>query len=73
HPDTRKQLLNDINQWIREPNKEAGIYYLHSPAGAGKSCIARSVCQEAERAGFLGASFFFWRSSQDRNNVKKLF
>ncbi|KAF8988214.1 hypothetical protein BDQ17DRAFT_1201777, partial [Cyathus striatus] len=73
HPDTRKQLLSDINQWIKEPNKETGITYLHGPAGAGKSCIARTVCERADYAGFLGASFFFWRGSQDRNNVKKLF
>ncbi|KAF9011396.1 hypothetical protein BDQ17DRAFT_1346137, partial [Cyathus striatus] len=73
HPDTRKQLLSDINQWIKEPNKETGITYLHGPAGAGKSCIARSVCEGADYAGCLGASFFFWRGSPDRNNVKKLF
>ncbi|KAF8988215.1 hypothetical protein BDQ17DRAFT_1414676 [Cyathus striatus] len=73
HPDTRKQLLSDINQWIKEPNKETGITYLHGPMGAGKSCIARSVCEGADYAGFLGASFFFWRGSPDRNNVKKLF
>ncbi|KAF9011386.1 hypothetical protein BDQ17DRAFT_1221466, partial [Cyathus striatus] len=73
HPDTRKQLLSDTNQWVREPDKETGILYLHGPAGAGKSCIARSVCNEAAHAGFLGASFFFWRGSPDRNNAKKLF
>ncbi|KAF8988211.1 hypothetical protein BDQ17DRAFT_1482118 [Cyathus striatus] len=73
HPETRKQLISDINQWIKEPDKETGIMYLHGPAGAGKSCIARSVCEEAAYPGFLGASFFFWRGSQNRNNAKKLF
>ncbi|KAF9011383.1 hypothetical protein BDQ17DRAFT_1420758 [Cyathus striatus] len=73
HPDTRKQLLSDINQWIKEPDKQTDIMYLHGPAGAGKSSIARSVCKEAADAGFLCASFFFWRGSQDRNNVKKFF
>ncbi|KAF9011390.1 hypothetical protein BDQ17DRAFT_1179735, partial [Cyathus striatus] len=73
HPKTRKQLLSDINQRIREPDKETAITYLHGPAGAGKSCIARSVCEEADYAKSLGGSFFFWRGSQDRNNVKKLF
>ncbi|KAF8988210.1 hypothetical protein BDQ17DRAFT_1547888, partial [Cyathus striatus] len=47
YPDTRKQLLSDINQWVRESAKNTGITYLHGPAGAGKSCIARSVCEEA--------------------------
>ncbi|KAF9011415.1 hypothetical protein BDQ17DRAFT_1272931, partial [Cyathus striatus] len=73
HPDTRRQLLYDIDQWVKEPKKETGISYLHGPAGAGKSCIARSVCEQATQAGFLGASFFFSRGSQDRNNAKKLF
>ncbi|KAF8988208.1 hypothetical protein BDQ17DRAFT_1402221 [Cyathus striatus] len=73
HPDTRKQLLNDVNEWIREPDKENGIMYLHGAAGAGKSCIARSVCENAAQAGLLGASFFFWRGSPDRNNANKLF
>ncbi|KAF9011413.1 hypothetical protein BDQ17DRAFT_1405823 [Cyathus striatus] len=73
HPDTRKQLLSDINQWIKEPDKETGIMYLHGSAGAGKSSIARSVCEKASQSGYLGASFFFWRGSQDRNNAKKLF
>ncbi|KAF9011400.1 hypothetical protein BDQ17DRAFT_1322289 [Cyathus striatus] len=73
HPDTRKQLLSDVNEWIREPDKETGIVYLHGAAGAGKSCIARSVCEEAAQAGLLGASFFFWRGSPDRNNANKLF
>ncbi|KAF9011405.1 hypothetical protein BDQ17DRAFT_1538094 [Cyathus striatus] len=72
HPETRKQLLSDINQWIKEPDKETGITYLHGPAGAGKSSIARSVCEEADCTRVL-ASFFFWRGSQDRNNAKKLF
>ncbi|KAF9011389.1 hypothetical protein BDQ17DRAFT_1233639, partial [Cyathus striatus] len=71
HPDTRKKLLSDINQWVKETDKETGITYLHGPAGAGKSCIARSVCEGANYAGFLGASFFFWRGSQNRNNMEK--
>ncbi|KAF8989346.1 hypothetical protein BDQ17DRAFT_1453857, partial [Cyathus striatus] len=39
HPDTRTQLLSDIQEWIKVDKKETGIMYLHGPAGAGKSCI----------------------------------
>ncbi|KAF9001323.1 hypothetical protein BDQ17DRAFT_1244537, partial [Cyathus striatus] len=49
------------------------IVLLHSPAGAGKSCIAQSTCQKADNAGLIGASFFFWRSAKDQNNAQKLF
>ncbi|KAF8998658.1 hypothetical protein BDQ17DRAFT_1361729 [Cyathus striatus] len=73
HEDTRTQLLGDILHWIKLPKKETGIMLLHGPAGAGKSCIARSVCQQAATEGLLGASFFFWRSDSDRNKMDKLF
>ncbi|KAF9002335.1 hypothetical protein BDQ17DRAFT_1306497 [Cyathus striatus] len=73
HPDTRTQLLGDINEWIKIADKETGIMFLHGPAGAGKSCIARSVCHDASSKGLLGASFFFRRGTSDRNNADKLF
>ncbi|KAF8976397.1 hypothetical protein BDQ17DRAFT_1222230, partial [Cyathus striatus] len=69
---TRKQLLSDIREWIEIPEKETGIMYLHGPAGAGKSCIARSMCEDAADAGLSGGSFFFWRGSPDRNHAQKL-
>ncbi|KAF8994427.1 hypothetical protein BDQ17DRAFT_1251831 [Cyathus striatus] len=73
HPDTRDQLLRDIHYWIKLPIKETGIMLLHGPAGAGKSCIARSVCQKATAEQLLGASFFFWRSDPNRNKMTNLF
>ncbi|KAF9001356.1 hypothetical protein BDQ17DRAFT_1244580 [Cyathus striatus] len=73
HEDTRTQLLSDVHDWIKEPKKETGILLLHGPAGAGKSCIARSTCEKADEAGLIGASFFFWRCADDRNNAQKLF
>ncbi|KAF9001360.1 hypothetical protein BDQ17DRAFT_1216338, partial [Cyathus striatus] len=73
HEDTRTQLLSDIHNWIKEPEKETGILLLHSPAGTGKSCIARSTCQKADNTGLIGTSFFFWQSAKDRNNAQKLF
>ncbi|KAF9001342.1 hypothetical protein BDQ17DRAFT_1208196, partial [Cyathus striatus] len=73
HEDTHTQLLSDIHNWIKEPEKETGILLLHGPAGAGKSCIARSTCEKADKAGPMGASFFFWRSADDRNNAQKFF
>ncbi|KAF8989538.1 hypothetical protein BDQ17DRAFT_1393277 [Cyathus striatus] len=65
HPDTRDQLLRDIHYWIKLPIKETGIMLLHGPA-------ARSMCQQAAAEGLLGASFFFWRSDSERNNITKL-
>ncbi|KAF8978639.1 hypothetical protein BDQ17DRAFT_1440006 [Cyathus striatus] len=73
HTETRTQLRSDIQNWIKVDEKETGIMFLQGAAGAGKSCIARSVCEEANDSGLLGASFFFWRYSSDRNNADKLF
>ncbi|KAF8997162.1 hypothetical protein BDQ17DRAFT_1429192 [Cyathus striatus] len=72
-PETRTQLLGDIHNWIEVTEKETGIMCLLGPAGAGKSCIARSVCEKAASEGLLGASFFFRRGVSERNNADKLF
>ncbi|KAF8997226.1 hypothetical protein BDQ17DRAFT_1197668, partial [Cyathus striatus] len=37
HPDTQTQLLGDIHEWIKIPDKETSIIFMHGPAGAGKS------------------------------------
>jgi hypothetical protein len=46
---------------------------LHGPAGAGKSAIAQSFCQNLEAEDRLGASFFFKRGHPSRGNARKLF
>ncbi|KAF8997197.1 hypothetical protein BDQ17DRAFT_1411513 [Cyathus striatus] len=64
-PDTRKQLLSDIHEWIKVPDKETGIMFwevLHS-ALCMRTCRIRRT---------LGASFFFWRGSSTRNNEGQL-
>ena len=47
--------------------------WLHGPAGAGKSAIAQTVAETCAKHGQLAASFFFSRSSPDRNVLKYLF
>ena len=42
-------------------------------AGIGKSTIARTVAQEADKNGSLGASFLFSRSEDDRKSAKLFF
>ncbi|KAJ7899385.1 hypothetical protein B0H13DRAFT_1622782 [Mycena leptocephala] len=48
------------------------IVWLHGPAGAGKSAIAQSLCQNLEQEGRLGASFFFKRGHPSRGHAKQL-
>ncbi|KAJ7814085.1 hypothetical protein B0H13DRAFT_2465291 [Mycena leptocephala] len=61
HPETRTTQSRDQNLW------------LHGPAGAGKSAIAQSFCQELKAKGCLGGSFFFKRGNSSRGNGNKLF
>jgi hypothetical protein len=39
------------------------LFWMHGPAGAGKSTIAQSCAKEATSHGVLGASFFFSRDN----------
>ncbi|KAM0347540.1 hypothetical protein ACHAP4_011340, partial [Fusarium culmorum] len=70
-PDTREELLKDIDQWIGDPRSKT-IFWLNGMAGTGKSTISRTVAQARSKRGDLGASFFFKKGEMDRGNVNKL-
>ena len=75
HPGTRTELLNKIEEWIGAGAGRGAmdLLWLHGPAGAGKSAIAQTVAEICAERGQLAASFFFSRSSPDRNALKHLF
>jgi hypothetical protein len=70
-PDTRQQLLEDIDRWIDDPNSKT-VYWLNGMAGTGKSTISRTVAHSQSQRRNLGASFFFKRGEMDRGNLNKL-
>ncbi|KAL7763957.1 hypothetical protein ACKLNR_005102 [Fusarium oxysporum f. sp. zingiberi] len=70
-PDTRQELLEDIDRWIDDPNSKT-VYWLNGMAGTGKSTISRTVAYSRSQRGDLGASFFFKRGEVDRGNLNKL-
>jgi hypothetical protein len=70
-PDTRQELLDNIDNWIGDPNSKT-VYWLNGMAGTGKSTIARTVARSRAKRGDLGASFFFKRGEIDRGNMNKL-
>ncbi|CAI6014361.1 unnamed protein product [Clonostachys chloroleuca] len=45
--------------------------WLSGSAGTGKSTISLAVSSEFEKAGILGATFFFRRTQKDRSNLSK--
>ncbi|KAJ7686144.1 hypothetical protein B0H14DRAFT_909321, partial [Mycena olivaceomarginata] len=73
HPKTRTQILDDLKNWSLETNSKSTVLWLYGPAGAGKSAIAQSFCQDLEVADRLWASFFFKRGDPSRGSATKLF
>lgn len=58
---TRVCVIEHINHWLydhRQPWKRR-VLWLHGPAGAGKSVIARTMAARCHRRKKLAASFFF--------------
>ncbi|KAL5583777.1 hypothetical protein FOVSG1_015128 [Fusarium oxysporum f. sp. vasinfectum] len=70
-PNTRQELLDDIDHWIDDPNSKT-VYWLNGMAGTGKSTIARTVARSRSKRGDLGASFFFKKGEMDRGNLNIL-
>ncbi|PAV14873.1 WD40 domain containing protein [Pyrrhoderma noxium] len=61
---THVQVLRKINSWVRDTSSPS-IFLLTGGAGTGKSTIARTIAQEYERKGELGAYMFFIRGKTD--------
>ncbi|KAF1811081.1 WD40 repeat-like protein [Eremomyces bilateralis CBS 781.70] len=70
HPDTRIDLLQEINNWVDGRDKRC-IFWLNGLAGTGKSTIARTVARTYSDQNRLGASFFFSRSGGDVGHAGK--
>ncbi|KAJ3507510.1 hypothetical protein NLJ89_g6261 [Agrocybe chaxingu] len=73
HENTRVAVIQKIMDWIMgKIDPEAFILWLHGPAGAGKSAIARTVAQLCEAQNLLLASFLFFRADSRRNTMNPL-
>ena len=68
HPHTRRAVLKEIMDWVKDPNKVALFLWLYGPAGSGKSAIAQTIAELLERLGLLAAAFFFSRNAAGRND-----
>ncbi|KAM6497634.1 hypothetical protein JOM56_005582 [Amanita muscaria] len=70
HPGTRQHVLKRIRDWIDNPRATELIFWLHGPAGVGKSAIAQTIAHSCAREKLSG-TFFFYRS--DPNDGNRLF
>ena len=69
HPGTRVSFLSRLSNWVTDPESPVDVTWLHGPAGAGKSTIARSLAENMDAEGLLAGSFFF-RTDSRRNSEK---
>ena len=69
HPGTRLDIIETLEGWITNTAKP-GVFWLHGPAGAGKSAIAQTICELSAERNHLLASFFFMRGSPDRGTIR---
>ncbi|KAG2064689.1 WD40 repeat-like protein [Suillus decipiens] len=73
-PDTRQDLLKDIQNWIR--STEAGtpqVLWLSGTAGKGKSAVAHTIAKWHIENGGVGACFCFDRTQQASRGQDKVF
>ncbi|KAJ3817788.1 hypothetical protein F5880DRAFT_1626214 [Lentinula raphanica] len=62
HPDTWKEVLEEINSWIDAELEERSICWIYGSAGVGKSALAQTIAEHTADHHILGASFFFSRN-----------
>ncbi|KIL62508.1 hypothetical protein M378DRAFT_55148, partial [Amanita muscaria Koide BX008] len=72
HPGTRQNVLRRMKDWINDPSSTERIFWVHGPAGAGKSAIAQTIAQSCGRQK-VPATFFFFKSDASRNDGTVLF
>ena len=58
---TRVELLGIINTWRRSKDSDSLVFWLNGLAGQGKSTVARTAAESADKTGALGGSFCFSR------------
>ncbi|KAF8751543.1 WD domain, G-beta repeat [Rhizoctonia solani] len=70
-PNTRVKILEEAMKWTRNPDAKK-VYWMNGMAGTGKTTIAYTLCEQLEKSGQLGASFFCSRASPDCRNVVRI-
>jgi len=72
HPNTRVAVINRLISWIKgDIDFDSLILWLYGAAGAGKSAIAHTLAEICEEYGCLLATFFFWKTAAERNDISR--
>ena len=71
---TREELLKEIVNWISDVKKDTPhVFWLHGPAGTGKSSIAHTIAHQFQELKRLGSCFCFDRSRMAERMHEKVF
>ena len=71
---TREELLKEISDWINNVEKNIPpIFWLHGPAGTGKSSIAHTIAHQFQQLKRLGSCFCFDRSRMAERRHERIF
>jgi len=71
---TREELLGEIFGWINSVEEDTPpIFWLHGPAGTGKSSIAHTIAHRFQQLERLGSCFSFDRSQMAERRHQKVF
>ncbi|RTE70725.1 hypothetical protein BHE90_014871 [Fusarium euwallaceae] len=72
HDGTRTVVRSTIRSWATDTDAET-LFWLHAPAGTGKSTLARTLADEFYLAEELAAGYFFKRGDKLRNSTSRIF
>ncbi|KAJ2923813.1 hypothetical protein H1R20_g13286, partial [Candolleomyces eurysporus] len=72
-PGTRDVVVSRVIGWYLDKNGQKKIMWVHAPLGYGKTAVAGTVKEKLDAMELdfdnpVGATFFFWRSSPERNS-----
>jgi len=59
---TRRDILQSITDWLSTPSEGQNIFWLHGPAGSGKSTISTTIAEHFRELHRLGAFILFNRN-----------
>jgi energy-coupling factor transporter ATP-binding protein EcfA2 len=74
HQGTRTRILEVLTAWINDLDSQCQSFWLHGPAGSGKSAILQALAEVlSSPKGPVAGSFFFGRGQSKRGTGDYLF
>ncbi|KAG8776039.1 hypothetical protein FRC12_001125 [Ceratobasidium sp. 428] len=69
---TRANIIDELTDWVQQPDTAPRLAWVHGLAGLGKSSIATSVCLQLDNQHTLASSFFCRRDSPELRDPRRV-